>query len=183
MVAGAIGQWPLGRVSDHMDRRKIILVPSIASVIVGAAVALSSDGWANGLLGFPLLFGFFVFPLYALCAAHMNDWVPSQEYVDAAGLLLFLYAAGAIAGLVLGSGVMHFLGPSGRFFYTAAVHATLVVFIVARLRLCPRGISDEHEPFAHTIRVLQRGTPGPPLRGDARSTLVVVPPRGGHQRL
>lgn len=163
VIAGAIGQWPMGRVSDHMDRRKIILVTGIASAIVGAAMALFSDRWANGLLVFPFLFGFFVFPLYTLCAAHMNDWVASEEYVDAASLLLLLYAAGAIAGSVLGSGVMHFLGPSGLFYYTAAVHATFVVFTVARLRLRPPRISDEQEPFAHTIRVLQTIAPIDPL--------------------
>ena len=153
----------MGRVSDHMDRRKIILVTGIASAIVGAAMALFSDRWANGLLVFPFLFGFFVFPLYTLCAAHMNDWVASEEYVDAASLLLLLYAAGAIAGSVLGSGVMHFLGPSGLFYYTAAVHATFVVFTVVRLRLRPPRISDEQEPFAHTIRVLQTIAPIDPL--------------------
>ena len=163
VIAGAIGQWPLGRVSDHMDRRKIILVTSIASAIVGIAMASFSDRWADGLLLFPFLFGFFVFPLYTLCAAHMNDWVTADEYVDASGVLLLLYAAGAIAGSVLGSAAMQILGPGGLFLYTAAVHATLAVFIVVRLWVRPPRISDEHEPFAHTIQVLQTIAPIDPL--------------------
>ena len=126
-------------------------------------MALFSDRWAEGLLVFPFLFGFFVFPLYTLCAAHMNDWVAADEYVDASGVLLLLYAAGAIAGSVLGSGAMQMLGPSGLFFYTAAAHAALAVFIVVRLWVRPPRISDEHEPFVHTIQVLQTIAPIDPL--------------------
>ena len=163
VVAGAIGQWPLGRVSDHMDRRKIILATGIASAIVGAVMALFSDLWTDGLLVFPFLFGFFVFPLYTLCAAHTNDWVTPDKFVDASGVLLLLYAAGAIAGSVLGSGAMQIMGPSGLFFYTAAVHAALAVFIVFRLWVRPPRIGDEHEPFAHTIQVLQTIAPIDPL--------------------
>ena len=169
VIAGAIGQWPLGRVSDHMDRRKIILATSIASAMVGAAIAFLSNRWADGLLVFPFLFGFFAFPLYTLCAAHMNDWVTADEYVDASGVLLLLYAAGAIAGSVLGSGAMQILGPSGLFLYTAAVHATLVVFIVVRLRVRPPQISDEHEPFAYTIQVVQTIAPIDPLAMEDES--------------
>ena len=163
VVAGAVGQWPLGRVSDHMDRRKIILWTSMAGAIVGAAMALFSDRWADGLLVFPFVFGFFVFPLYTLCAAHMNDWVSADEYVDAAGVLLLLYAGGAIAGSVLGSGAMQILGPDGLFFYTAVMHASLAVFIVVRLWVRPPRIGDEHESFAHTIQVLQTIAPIDPL--------------------
>ena len=163
VLAGAIGQWPLGRGSDHMDRRKVILAASVASAIVGAAMALFSERWADGLLVFPFVFGLFAFPLYSLCAAHMNDWVTADEYVDASGVLLLLYAAGAIAGSILGSGAMQILGPNGLFLYTAAVHTTLVVFIVVRLWVRPPRISDEHESFAHTIQVLQTIAPIDPL--------------------
>ena len=112
-------------------------------------MALFSERWDDGLLVFPFLYGFFVFPLYTLCAAHMNDWVTTDEYVDASGVLLLLYAAGAIAGSVLGSGAMQILGPSGLFFYTAAVHATLAVFIDVRLWMRPKRISDGTNP-SHT---------------------------------
>ena len=163
VVAGAIGQWPMGRVSDRMDRRKIILVASLASAVVGAAMAMFADEWPNGLLVFPFLFGAFVFPLYTLCAAHINDWVATDEYVDAAAVLLVLYAVGAIGGSVLGSGAMHLLGPNGLFYFTAAVHGALADFAAARLFVRPPRVSDEHESFAHTIQVLQTIAPIDPL--------------------
>ena len=163
VIAGALGQWPAGRVSDQMDRRKVIVAVSMASAIVGALTAVFADRWATGLLAFPFLFGFFVFPLYTLCAAHVNDWVSADEYVGAASVLLLLYAAGAVGGSVLGAGAMGFFGPSGLFYFTASMHAALVVFALARLRLRPPRISDEHEPFAHTIQVLQTVAPINPL--------------------
>lgn len=163
VIAGAIGQWPAGRVSDRMDRRKPILATSLASAVLGAGAGLFSDAGAAGLFVFPFLFGFFAFPLYTLCAAHMNDWVASGEFVEASGLLLLLYAGGAIAGSVLGSAAMDLVGPGGLFYYTATVHALLVAFTVARLRVRPPRISDDHEPFADTIRVLHTISPIDPL--------------------
>ena len=163
VIAGAIGQWPMGRVSDRMDRRKVILVTSLASAVLGAAAGLFSDAGVAGALVFPFLFGFFAFPLYTLCAAHMNDWVASGEFVEASGLLLLLYAGGAIVGSMLGSAAMHFVGPGGLFYYTAAAHGMLVAFTVARLRVRPPRISDDHEPFADTIRVLHTISPIDPL--------------------
>ena len=184
VVAGAIGQWPMGRVSDRMDRRKIILVASLASAVVGAAMAMFADEWPNGLLVFPFLFGAVVFPLYTLCAAHINDWVATDEYVDAAAVLLVLYAVGAIGGSVLGSGAMHLLGPNGLFYFTAAVHGALAVFAAARLFVRPPRVSDEHESFAHTIQVLQTIAPIDPLAmetEDGTGPPVVRPGAGSDQ--
>lgn len=166
VVAGAIGQWPLGRLSDHMDRRKTILAAGAASVVVGAAMALFAGRWAAGLWAMPFLYGFFVFPLYTLCAAHINDWVTPDDYVDASAAVLLLYAAGAVAGSVLGSGAMQILGPAGLFYYTAAVHAVLAVFIVFRLWVRPPSMDDDHEPFAHTIQMVQTIAPIDPLARD-----------------
>ena len=167
VVAGALGQWPAGRVSDRIDRRKVIVAASAVSAIVGVVTAVFADRWAAGLLVFPFLFGFFVFPLYTLCAAHMNDWVTADEYVGAASVLLLLYAGGAIAGSVLGAAALGLVGPSGLFYYTAVAHTALVAFALARLKLRPPRASDEHESFAHTIQVLQTVAPINPLTEPA----------------
>ena len=153
VMAGAIGQWPLGRVSDRMDRRRVVLVASIGAAAVGLATGLFSDRWAEGLFVFPFLFGMFVFPLYTLCAAHVNDSVKSGEFVEAAGVLLLLVAAGAVGGSLVASGAMHLYGPSALFYCTAAVHAMLVVFTLARIRARPPRAVAEREPFADSIRV------------------------------
>ena len=152
VVAGAVAQWPFGHISDKMDRRKVILVASIGSAAVGVAMGLYADRWAAGLWVFPCLFGWFVFPLYALCAATMNDWNESGEFVEAASVLLLLFAVGSVVGSVAAAAAMQVLGPGGLFFFTATVHAMLALFTVTRMQLrAPLPVADQ-EPFAESIQ-------------------------------
>ena len=152
VISGAIAQWPFGHVSDRVDRRIVILVSCIGSAVVGIAMGLFADRWAAGLWVFPCLFGWFVFPLYALCAAYMNDWVETGAFVEAAGVLLLLFAVGSVVGSVAAAAAMQVLGPSGLFFFTATVHALLALFTLARMQVRdPLPIADQ-EPFAESIQ-------------------------------
>ena len=152
VISGAIAQWPFGHVSDRVDRRIVILVSCIGSAAVGIAMGLFADRWAAGLWVFPCLFGWFVFPLYALCAAYMNDWVETGAFVEAAGVLLLLFAVGSVVGSVAAAAAMQVLGPSGLFFFTATVHALLALFTLARMQVRdPLPVADQ-EPFAESIQ-------------------------------
>ena len=152
VVSGAIAQWPFGHVSDRMDRRIVILASCVGGAVVGIATGLFADRWSAGLWVFPCLFGWFVFPLYALCAALMNDWVESGEFVEAAGVLLLLFAVGSVAGSVAAGAAMQAVGPSGLFFFTATVHGLLALFTLTRMRVRAAPPLDEQEPFAESIQ-------------------------------
>ena len=152
VVSGAIAQWPFGHVSDRMDRRIVILAACVGGAVVGIATGLFAGRWSAGLWVFPCLFGWFVFPLYALCAALMNDWVETGEFVEAAGVLLLLFAVGSVAGSVAAGAAMQLVGPSGLFFFTATVHGLLALFTLTRMRLRAAPPLDEQEPFAESIQ-------------------------------
>ena len=168
VVSGAIAQWPFGQVSDRVDRRVVILVSSIGSAVVGIAMGLFAHRWPAGLWVFPCLFGWFVFPLYALCAAYMNDWIESGEFVEAAGVLLLLFAVGSVAGSVAAAAAMQVLGPSGLFFFTATAHALLALFTVARMQVRAPLPVAEQEPFAESIQAAYTVAPidPHPIEGD-----------------
>ena len=168
VVSGAIAQWPFGQVSDRVDRRVVILVSSIGSAVVGIAMGLFAHRWPAGLWVFPCLFGWFVFPLYALCAAYMNDWIESGEFVEAAGVLLLLFAAGSVAGSMAAAAAMQVLGPSGLFFFTATAHALLALFTVARMQVRAPLPVAEQEPFAESIQAAYTVAPidPHPIEGD-----------------
>ncbi|MDE0127956.1 MAG: MFS transporter [Gammaproteobacteria bacterium] len=166
VISGAIAQWPFGHVSDRMDRRIVILVSCIGSAAVGLAMALFFDRWAAGPWVLPCLFGWFVFPLYALCAALMNDCVGTGEFVEAAGVLLMLFAVGSVAGSVGAAATMQVLGPGGLFFFTAAVHGTLAVFTLTRMQLrAPPPLAD-HEPFVESVQAAYTVAPIDPHPAD-----------------
>lgn len=134
VIAGAIGQWPLGRLSDRVDRRLLIIVACLGACFAAIALTLSSQYFSQGIFVFGALFGAFAFPLYALCIAHTNDFVEPDGYVEASSGLLLIFAGGAVLGPIIASTAMRLLGVDGLFVFTATVHVLIATFAVFRMR-------------------------------------------------
>lgn len=153
VIAGAIGQWPLGRMSDRMDRRRVILLTCSGGVFAGVLLALLNPTLDNLLLPAAFAFGLFAFPLYSLCVAHTNDFADESKYVEVACGLLLLYALGAVVGPIAASIFMRVIGPGGLFAFTALVHLVTIGFVVFRLRTRDAAPAAEHISFADAMRV------------------------------
>lgn len=110
------------------------------------------------MFGFALFFGTFAFPLYARCAADVNDSVEEGGFVEASSGLLMLYAAGAVVGPLVASATTALVGPNGLFVYTSVVHAAMALFAVHRMRQHARPDADEHSRL-QTRRVSRRPSP------------------------
>lgn len=134
VIGGALSQWPFGRLSDRMDRRKTILIACILAC--GSALLLIVAGVAmpSMMIGAAFLFGVFSFPLYALSAAHANDMAKDVDFVAIAGGLLLINGAGSVIGPMIGGVAMDRFGPLGLFGFTACVHATMTFFTLYRMR-------------------------------------------------
>jgi MFS family permease len=162
VIAGALGQWPLGHISDRLDRRKIIIGACAAGALAGVGMVLFHEQWDRGILVFSFLFGISAFPLYALSVAHTNDFVAPENYVEAASGLLLVYAAGAVVGPIIASGLMAIIGPDGLFAFTAAVHAGLAVFALQRMRMRVRPPEEERAVFTESLLTAQTVAPMDP---------------------
>lgn len=98
LFAGALVlQYPIGWLSDRMDRRKLILGVSL----VGAAFC--ALGWvSSGEFWLLMVSAFFVggvtTPLYALFLAYTNDSLSAEDMPAASGGLVFTFGLGAIVG-------------------------------------------------------------------------------------
>lgn len=186
VIAGAAGQWPLGRASDHMDRRKVIVFACVGGALAGVGLMMASQFWAQGLLLFAGLFGFFAFPLYALCAAHMNDFVEPDGYVEAASGLLLVFGAGAVLGPILASALMRFYGGDALFGFTAFVHMSTAAFALYRMRQRARPPEEERVEFADAIRLAQTISAFDPMsrkaQGDRAAERAAAPPAGEGDR-
>ena len=183
VIAGAAGQWPLGHLSDKWDRRKVIVITSIGAAAAGLGLGLVVSGWSLETLALSMLFGAFALPLYALCAAHMNDFVEPGGFVEASSGLLLLYAGGAVVGPIIASATMRGMGPGGLFVFTAVAHAAMAMFTVYRMTYGRRAPESTRGKFADALRMVSAvsvvdtmaGTPGhehpagssPPASQDA----------------
>ncbi len=155
VIAGAVGQWPLGWTSDRMDRRKVIAFACFGAATAGIALSVSAARWDPGIYVFAAAFGIFAFPLYALGAAHMNDSVEADGFVEASSGLLLLYGAGAVVGPLIASTALKYVGAPGLFGFTAFVHVATAIFVIYRMRQRARAPEEEREPFADSLLISQ----------------------------
>ena len=72
--AGAALQWPLGRISDHVDRRFVIVAAALSAALSGALLGAWTHPSSAVLIVLASAFGGFAMPLYAVSVAHANDF-------------------------------------------------------------------------------------------------------------
>ena len=132
MAGAVLLQWPLGRLSDRVPRRRVILGVTLASVGVALAGVLV-EGSTSALVGVMFLYGGLSFPLYGLVISHMNDWIPTSKLLSAAGAPVFAVGVGAVAGPVLAGGWMSVAGPVGMWWFLVSIHGLFALYILYRL--------------------------------------------------
>lgn len=145
VVGGALLQYPLGRLSDAVDRRRVIIGAATAGAAASLALALVAGWIPHGPTIIVGVLGAFMFALYPLCVAHTNDHVEEGGFVEASSGLLLLSGVGAVAGPILAASVMGVVGPEGLFLFTGAIHGAYVAFVVGRMRV--KAAPAEPEPF------------------------------------
>lgn len=155
VIAGAAGQWPLGWLSDKVDRRKVIVTATVGAGVAGFALAFFGPGHPALVEPLAFAFGFFALPVYALSVAHMNDFVAAEDYVEAAGGLLLVFAAGAVLGPIFASIIIDHTGIVSLFFFTAVVHVLMAGFAFYRMFRRQPAPDEEHVAFAESLRVAQ----------------------------
>lgn len=129
VVAGALAQWPVGFLSDRMDRRRILGALMVGAMMAGLALGMFEFGLV-GLCVLGLAYGALSLPAYSLAAAHAYDRTAPTDAVETAAGLLLLYGVGSVVGPSLASFGMQHYGPGSLFFFTAASHTFLLLFVV-----------------------------------------------------
>ncbi len=122
-VGGLLLQYPVGWISDRMDRRRLIVI--VCAVAAGACfAAIAAADYPLVIIGLACVLGACVNPLYALLIAHTNDYMEPQQMAAASSGLLFVGGLGAIGGPVLVGNMMEIFGPSAFF-------AVILIFMSA----------------------------------------------------
>ncbi len=155
IFGGVLLQWPVGRLSDHFDRRKVIVAVIVAGAIVSVAMIAAPAGGELVVMLLGALFGGIAFVLYPLCVAHTNDHLERDERIAASGGLVLSYSAGATIGPPLAAFVMNFAGPNGLFLFTSVIGLASIAFAAWRLKARPSVPADQQGPF----QTLPRTTP------------------------
>ena len=147
IILGAASQIPLGRLSDRMDRRKVIVGLSGIAAVVGAALVLldPQGGWMLYVLF--ALYGFVAFPLYGIAVAHANDSAKDGDFAKISGGMLLIMGVGLAIGPAIAPTLMNNFKPVGLFIVTATFHGALAISTVLRMRVRPHVTGSRRARF------------------------------------
>lgn len=143
-VGALVLQYPIGWLSDRMDRRVLILAVSVAGAL-GCAI-----GWFGGSNIYALLLSAFIIggmsnPLYSLLIAYANDYLDADDMAAASGGLLFVNGLGAIAGPVLTGWMMTTIGASAFWLFLAVLMVGIAAYAGYRMTQRPSAYADEDD--------------------------------------
>jgi MFS family permease len=128
ILAAVVTQYPVGRLSDRMDRRTVIAaVCTLIMILAGSIVAF--PGMPHALfLTLAALFSGFALTLYSLSVSHVNDKLEPAQMVAASSALLLLNGTAAALGPILAGSLMTAFGTPAYFATLAALSGLLAIY-------------------------------------------------------
>jgi MFS family permease len=149
-VGGMVLQYPIGWISDRVDRRALI----IAMALIGAAGALvpvfRPENYQAILIA-AFLIGGTSNPLYALIIAYTNDFLEVEDMPAASSGLMFVNGVGAITGPLITGWAMGAFGPNGYFLYLTTVLLALVGYGLWRTTQRPSVAVEDTASYAPVL--------------------------------
>jgi len=132
-VFGALFQWPIGYLSDRIDRRIILICTAL--IASGFCIFIIASSYLSFLLFFIVLafFAGMSLPMYSLAIAHINDFLQPNEIVSAIATFAILYGVGSIFGPIFASLFMNIFSVDGFFIYLFFIHLFLGLFGLYRM--------------------------------------------------
>lgn len=146
-VGGLVSQFPVGWLSDRMDRRRLILVMTALGAAGGLLGSLAGES-VLVVLAMAALIGAVANPLYSLLIAHTNDFLGAEDRPAASGGLLFLNGVGAIGGPLAVGALMETLGPWSFFGFNMAMFGAIALYAAWRMTRRPSVAVDETVAYA-----------------------------------
>ncbi|MCC2111456.1 MAG: MFS transporter [Hyphomicrobiales bacterium] len=171
VVGGALMQWPVGRLSDRVDRRKVLIGILVMAALAGALLGFLRPPTVV-LLGLAFMFGMFTLPVYTVAASHAFDMANELSVVDTSAGLLLVNATGSIFGPVAAAFFMDYLGSGGLFVAIAASQALLIAYVAYRMQQRMAPVEKTDYEFAASAPIGGVITPEPLEEDDPH---VVVP--------
>ena len=131
-VGAVILQYPIGFLSDRMDRRVLILAVAVGGAISAYIGVLFGENF-QVLLVVGFMVGGLSNPLYSLLIAYTNDFLELDDMAAASGGMIFINGMGAIAGPLITGWLMDMTGNGGFWLVISALMAILAGYALYRM--------------------------------------------------
>jgi len=136
IFGGIVMLWPVGRLSDGRDRRKVLTwVCALASA--GAVITAVTTGYGTPwVLAGGFVYGSFAFSMYSLAAAHTNDHLDRSHVLEVTSSLQLLWSIGAISGPIAAGLLMQRFGAEVLMLFIGASALVPMLFACWRMTVC-----------------------------------------------
>lgn len=158
LFAGALVlQYPVGWLSDRMDRR--VLIFGAASLgTASCAVGYILGQTPLSMLGAAFFAGGVTTPLYALFLAYTNDFLSADDMPAASGGLVFTFGLGAIAGPIVTGWAMQWIGPFAFWLVLGGTFATIALYALYRMTQRAAPAAQETESYVGVLPTASANT-------------------------
>ena len=147
ILGGALLQYPIGLLSDRIDRRRVLLYLCLGGALSCGAVA-ASTGSSSWHLPAVFLFGAMVMPMYGMALAIAADVSEGKEFVQIGTSVLLLNAIGGVSAPLLLGKLMSLLGAPALFWSLAVICLLFMAYIGVQIRSTQRISVAQQLPFA-----------------------------------
>lgn len=141
IFGGVVMMWPVGKLSDRYERRRVLLAACGLTAIMALIAHLLMGYDKDTLLLGGFLYGSFAFSIYSLAAAHTNDRVKPEQMLEVSSSLQLLWGGGAIVGPILTGFLMQAISPSVFLPFLMGAALIPAVFAIWRIQ-----VSDAIDP-------------------------------------
>ena len=149
ILGGALIQYPVGRWSDYMDRRKVILFAFVVAAILAFCMSLSAVHYPQQhtlMTTLSAVFCGLIIAVYPISVVHLVDRIHKDHLVAGSSGLLMIYGLGSFIGPVLAGFALEYLGAGALpRYYTAVLILFSVVLSVQLIRSKIVEVPSEHE--------------------------------------
>lgn len=148
IASSLIIQWPLGLLSDRMNR--LILITIVAVLLIALSIIINLP-WITPLyIGIASFFAIALqFTLYPLSVAIANDNIEDDKRVSLSAILLMLFGVGAAIGPLISGYLMEQFDAKGLYIFTLIVAIAIVWLNL--LKVTKRLKTDVEDSLPHVI--------------------------------
>ena len=160
LVGSIIFQYPLGRLSDFVDRRYVMAFAGLLGAGAGTFMTYLAQSGSFGVIFYIALLGYggVIYSIYGLAVAHANDHAGSDNFVKTSSGLLLVYGAGTMIGPLFAASLMDQMGPWGVFTTTTIAHIAFGGYAFYRTFRREK-VEDEERVDFQTVALTRTNTP------------------------
>ena len=157
ILGGALIQYPVGRWSDYMDRRRVILFTFILSALVALSMAICAKYFSDQrtlITALSAIFCGLVLAVYPISVVHLVDRIHKDHLVAGSSSLLMIYGLGSFIGPAMAGFALKYMGASALpayYLFILAIFSFILIVQLIRSRIVE--IPEDHESrYAAMVR-------------------------------